>query len=126
MTTSILILSGVLLWTAGKRFADSPDRALRPMSWAVGLGVLFIGVQGIEWVRLIGEGLTLTSSSYSGFFYLIVGTHALHAIPAIGILMVQCRRLARGELSAEGFAAARLFWYFVVLVWPVLYWTVYL
>ena len=36
------------------------------------------------------------------------------------------RKLARGELNADVFAAGRLFWYFVVLLWPVLYWQVYL
>ncbi len=126
VTTTMLLASGVLLWWAGRRFRESADAAKSPMGLAVLLGALFVGVQGVEWVQLIGEGLTLTSSSFGGFFYVIVGAHAMHAMPAIVILLRQRQRMLRGELKPDAFAAARLFWYFVVLVWPVLYWTVYL
>ena len=125
-STTMLLVSGILLWWAGRRFAESPEAAARPMGLAVLLGSLFVGIQGVEWARLIGEGLTLTSSSFGGFFYVIVGAHAMHAIPAILILVRQRLALGRGELKSDAFAAARLFWYFVVLVWPALYWTVYL
>ena len=126
VTTSLLLASGVMLWWAGRKFKQSPESASRPMAIAVLLGSIFVGVQGVEWVQLIGEGLTLTSSSFGGFFYVIVGAHALHAIPAILILIRQRSRLSAGTLKPAAFAAARLFWYFVVLVWPALYWTVYL
>jgi heme/copper-type cytochrome/quinol oxidase subunit 3 len=126
MTTAMLLGSGVVLWWAGRRFSQSAESARGPMALAVLMGAVFVGVQGVEWAQLIGEGLTLTSSSFGGFFYVIVGAHALHAIPAICILFLQRRKLLRGKLEAGPFAAARLFWYFVVLVWPVLYWTVYL
>ena len=91
-----------------------------------GAGAVFVGVQGVEWARLLAEGLTMTSSPYGSFFYLIVGVHALHAIPAIAALAWQALLRRRGAMSEESFAAARIFWGFVVLVWPVLYWKVYL
>ena len=68
----------------------------------------------------------MLSSTYGAFFYVIVGAHALHAIPALLALVVMLLRLRAGSLTAEAFAASRIFWYFVVLVWPVLYWKVYL
>ena len=34
-------------------------------------------------------------------------------------------RLFGERLTSDGFWAGRLFWYFVVLLWPVLYWQVY-
>ncbi len=126
VTTTMLLISGALVLYAGRRFREDPQAARRPMLAAVVLGALFVGIQGVEWARLIGEGLTLTSSSYCAFFYLIVGAHALHAVPAIIALIVMWRRLVAGTLTSEAFTAARMFWYFVVLVWPVLYWQVYL
>ena len=93
---------------------------------AVGLGAFFVVFQGVEWVQLIGEGLTLTSSSLGSFFYLIVGLHALHAVIALGLLGVTWARLRRGWLASSQLATAEIFWYFVVGVWPVLYLTVYL
>jgi heme/copper-type cytochrome/quinol oxidase subunit 3 len=90
------------------------------------LGAVFVTVQGIEWVRLIGYGLTMTSSSFGSFFYLIVGAHALHAVAAILGLAYARARLAAGTLTANVLWATEVFWGFVVGVWPFLYVTVYL
>jgi cytochrome c oxidase subunit 3 len=90
------------------------------------LGTFFVGFQGVEWVALLGEGLTMTSSTYGSFFYLIVGTHALHAVAALGGLGWAWLRLDRGLLTTSQLATVSAFWYFVVLVWPVLYLKVYL
>jgi heme/copper-type cytochrome/quinol oxidase subunit 3 len=104
------------------------DRAamLRPLWAALGFGAFFVVFQGVEWVRLIGQGLTLTSSPLGSFFYTIVGMHALHAVGAIGLLGHACVRLQRGFLTPSLFGAAEALWLFVVGVWPVLYGVVYL
>ena len=34
--------------------------------------------------------------------------------------------LLRGKLTPGALGAIEVFWYFVVLIWPVLYWKVYL
>ena len=91
-----------------------------------GSSVAFVLFQGVEWVRLIGQGLTLTSSQLGAFFYLIVGAHALHAAAALAALVVCWRAMREGRLRASAFGAVQLFWYFVVLMWPVIYWQVYL
>ena len=70
-------------------------------------------LQGREWVGLIGHGVTLRSSALGAFFYLIVGTHAVHAVVALA------------ALSYGFFLGAQTFWYFVVLIWPVIYARVY-
>ena len=75
---------------------------------------------------LIRQGLTLTSSTLGRFFYLIVGLHALHAVVALGVLAYTWLRLQRGWLAQSQLAAAQVFWYFVVGLWPVLYAVVYL
>ena len=74
---------------------------------------------------MIGEGLTLQSSTYGAFFYVIVGTHALHAIVAIGFLGWAWTRLYKGALEKRHFDAVQIFWYFVVLIWPVIFFQVY-
>lgn len=124
--TSFLVLSGVALFLAGRAFRKEPARARIPLYAAMGLGTLFVGLQGVEWTRLIGEGLTLTSSTHGGFFYLIVGMHALHALAALAGLGWVAWRLSRGVLTREQLQASQVFWYFVVGVWPFLYWQVYL
>ena len=74
---------------------------------------------------MLAQGLTLTSSTLGSFFYLIVGTHALHAIVALGLLCRVWHRHAAGWLQPSQLATAAVFWYFVVGAWPVIYWQVY-
>lgn len=121
VATAALMLSGVAMLVAGR--SASPVAALLA---SAGLAAGFVGWQVIEFVQLIRQGLTLVSSAHGGFFYTIVGAHALHAIVAIGVLLWAIGRQRRGELSAPLFLAVRMFWYFVVLLWPVLYAVVYL
>ena len=124
--TAILLASGVALFLAQRSFFRNRAAARRPLLLAMLLGACFVLFQGVEWVRLIGQGLTLTSSTLGSFFYLIVGLHALHAVAALGVLVYTWRRLERGWLAQHQLAAAQVFWYFVVGLWPVLYGVVYL
>ena len=124
--TAALLASGLFLFRARAMFDRDRKSALRPLGIALGLGAFFVLFQGAEWVALVGQGLTLTSSNLGSFFYLIVGVHALHAMAAIVILGRVWLRLRRGWLTGAQLAAAEVFWYFVVGVWPVVYLVVYL
>ena len=68
----------------------------------------------------------MQSSAYGGFFYLIVGSHAIHAVGALIALIWANDRSSKGLLTSTQLGTVSAFWYFVVLVWPVLYWQVYL
>ena len=124
--TGVLVASGVALFLAQRTFFRDRAAARRPLLLAMLLGAFFIVFQGSEWVRLVAQGLTLTSSTLGSFFYLIVGLHALHALAALAVLVYTWRRLERGWLAQDQLAAAQVFWYFVVGLWPVLYGVVYL
>jgi len=124
--TLALLASGVVLVLAWFAFRRDANGARIPLLLSILLGTVFVGFQGVEWVALLSEGLTMQSSTYGGFFYLIVGTHAFHAVGALGALVWAFYRLDREMLTANQLATVSAFWYFVVLVWPVLYWQVYL
>ena len=124
--TGLLLASGLLLYLGGRRYRARPDQARRAILVAIGLGAGFVALQGREWVQLLAQGLTMSSSALGSFFYLIVGIHALHAVVALGVLLYVWRRLGRGPVPRATLAAAEIFWYFVVGVWPFLYWRVYL
>ncbi|OGP07414.1 MAG: hypothetical protein A2048_05855 [Deltaproteobacteria bacterium GWA2_45_12] len=123
-----LIASGWLIYLAYKCFGkgEPNSKVKKYFLWALFSGLLFVLLQGMEWGRLIGYGLTMTSSVYGSFFYLIIGTHALHVLGAIIGLVLVYRRLVCGSLKTETFAAMQAFWFFVVALWPVLYVLVYL
>lgn len=124
---SALLVSGFMMFSAWRAHKTiGPDVAKSRLVGAFGLGALFVGLQSYEWVQLVGQGLTLTSSQLGSFFYLIAGCHALHAFGGLVALFLALRRLHRGRMTDDVFAATALFWYFVVLLWPILYWQVYL
>src|SRR5262245_34838315 len=125
--TLLLLGSGALLYWARQRRRRFATRSARNL-WlaAIVLGASFVLLQGREWIALLAQGLTLQSSALGSFFYLIVGVHALHAIAALGVLGYLWLRLGRGSVPSATLAAGEIFWYFVVGVWPVLYWRVYL
>jgi cytochrome c oxidase subunit 3 len=68
----------------------------------------------------------MQSGTHGAIFYLIVGAHALHAVVAIAILTAIYFPMRRGTLRPSTFTATQIFWYFVVLLWPVIYLRVYL
>jgi cytochrome c oxidase subunit III len=118
-----LLLSGATLalaWRARGRGAGVVLMGVTTL-----LGAIFVASQGVEWLGLIRDGLTLTSSPYGGFFYMIVGAHALHAVAGILCLAWAWTSLRADRLSGPQFVSVQIFWYFVVLVWPVIFLQVY-
>jgi heme/copper-type cytochrome/quinol oxidase subunit 3 len=128
VNTLVLLASGAAMFFANRVFTEGHEveRTKQWLGVAVGLGAFFVVFQGYEWVRLIAFGLTMRSSTYGAFFYLIVGAHALHVAAALMVLGYCHLQLVRGELTPALFSATQLFWYFVVLLWPLLYILVYL
>jgi heme/copper-type cytochrome/quinol oxidase subunit 3 len=126
LNTAALLASGVMLFFANRAFQKDSPHTKRLLGLAIGLGGVFVLFQGAEWVALIGEGLTITSGQLGGYFYLLVGTHALHVVAGFLILLYTYRKLAQHDLDRFTFWPAQIFWYFVVGVWPILYWQVYL
>jgi cytochrome c oxidase subunit 3 len=120
-----LLASGIFIFTAGRQARRRSTTATR--TWLIGcvLGALFVVLQGREWWRLLSQGLTIRSGELAAFFYVIVGTHAVHAIGALIVLAVTARRLSRGTASQGLVLGAETLWYFVVGVWPIIYLRVY-
>mgnify|MGYP003951947831 CR=1 FL=1 len=126
VNTLMLLLSGVFLFVANKRFRNEPSSAKNPLLISICLGSLFVVFQGFEWSALLKQGLTMSSSTHGAFFYLIVGTHAAHCFGAILALAACFHKLIKQKLEPQFFWGIQAFWYFVVLMWPILYVLVYL
>ena len=125
--TFVLLISGWFMSRTSitQRQPEGKGATRKLLAAAIGLGAFFVVFQGYEWTRLIQFGLTMQSSTYGGFFYLIVGTHALHVIVALTALIYAYIQLKNDRLTSGVLGASRIFWYFVVGLWPVLYVTVY-
>ena len=114
-----LVASAATIW----RVVDaSPERSRRMLGWTFALGAIFVLLQGVEWLGLLRFGLTSSSSLYGSFFYAIVGCHGVHVLAALAVVGG-----AWGRTPGEaGLRAIRIYWIFVVAVWPPLYGLVYL
>ena len=126
INTAALIVSGVLMYVAVRAFAKASSRAQRPLFVALLLGAFFVVFQGVEWVAMLRQGLTMTSSTHGAFFYLIIGAHGLHALGGLAVLAWAYLKLRGGNLVRSELATVSIYWFFVVGLWPVLYWRVYL
>ena len=127
INTIALLASGVLMVVAQRKFRRKDVRKSKALLMtAIVLGTFFVGFQGAEWLALIGQGLTLTSSTLGSFFYTIVGAHGLHAVAALCAMIWAWVRMRKGALTAGAFGTVQVFWYFVVLLWPFIYLRVYM
>ncbi len=93
------------------------------------LGIVFLIVQGVEWVRMLRFGLTTASGVYGSTFYTLIGCHAAHVLGAV-VWLLTVFALARAKrFSAKsyvGVEVCRMYWYFVVALWPILFGLLYL
>ena len=119
----ILVMSGVLLFLSEKK------NSKRLLSLSILSGVTFLLIQGSEWVKLLGFGLSSSGSIYGAFFYVIIGAHGLHVLAGLALLIYLFFSLQKNneeQTMKTTFTAFSLYWYFVVAIWIPLYVLVYL
>ena len=104
--TASLLASGLTCWLGARawrrgagdeRRGNGAGRGL--LLTTIALGALFVGLQGVEWVKLLKQGLTLFSSQAGAYFYLLVGAHGLHVIVGLGVLAWGVTRMTGGRLT---------------------------
>jgi Heme/copper-type cytochrome/quinol oxidase, subunit 3 len=119
--TLFLLASGVFNLVFDKR----RKKIFFALTWV--FGATFLILQGIEWIRLIKFGLTMTTHAYGSIFYLIVGSHGIHVLVGLIWLLIAFNlSQKRGVMRTPALESASLLWKFVVLIWPVLYLVVYI
>lgn len=130
VNTLILLYSAWTMWQANRAIRRGATQALsRALGWTALLGLAFLLVQGYEWVKLIGYGLTLSSGVYGATFYTLIGCHGLHVLGAVLWLCSVWRRATQQRYTATqrtGVVLCGMYWSYVVGLWPFLYCLVYL
>lgn len=128
--TAALLCSGFTMRSALRAMRVGDHEGVRiGLSRTAVLGTVFLLVQGSEWVRLIGEGLTLSAGIYGATFYTVIGCHSIHVLSAVIWLLIVRLRSSGDEYLAYRHVRIELcgmYWYFVVGLWPVLFTLVYL
>ena len=130
VNTAFLLSSGYTIRSALRaiRIGDSKGLATGLSATAL-IGIIFLAVQGSEWVRLIRHGLTLSAGIYGATFYTLIGCHGLHVLGAVIWLLIVLIGARGNRFSARKHVAVDLcgmYWYFVIAIWPILFTLVYL
>ncbi len=128
--TVILLTSSVTVHFAHSAIKN--QARVKLISWlglTVVLGVIFLVLQGEEYIHAYNEmGLTLSSGIYGSTFFVLTGFHGFHVTLGTFILLVQLLRAFRGHFKPNdqfGFEAASWYWHFVDVVWVCLFIFVY-
>lgn len=101
------------------------------------LGVVFVALQGVEYLELAHHGITVYTSEtgnpalyeFGARFYALTAFHGFHVI--VGILwgLYVLRNAMRGRYSATNYMGVEVFglyWHFVDVVWIFLFTIIYL
>jgi heme/copper-type cytochrome/quinol oxidase subunit 3 len=93
----------------------------------IALGIAFLFVQGLEYRERL-RSLKPTSNAYGSIFYALTGTHGLHVV--VGLLMLVFVTLLPDPGPAErpphrSLHNAGLYWHFVDFIWVVIVSLVY-
>jgi len=125
-TIILVAASGVVWWGERGIERGKPRRLLIGLSAALVLGLVFLGMQGVEWSH---QPFKLNSGVYSSLYFTITGIHMLHVIVGLLMLAVLLLWTALGYFSASRHAAASIgaiYWHFVTLVWLVVFSVIYI
>jgi heme/copper-type cytochrome/quinol oxidase subunit 3 len=129
INTGVLLASGVTMIRARRAATRDDQPALRRgVAVTAFLGLVFLAVQGSEWVRLIHHGLTLSSGMYGATFYALIGTHAAHVVGAVlwlGVVWIWARQGHFTDGNDAAVDACAIYWLFVCALWVVLFAMVY-
>lgn len=93
------------------------------------LGLIFIGGQGYEYLRLYAENVTISRNLWGSIFFTLTGFHGLHVIVGIIAMSIIAITLGPGSEHPRGESAAEAvsyYWHFVDAVWVVIFPVVYL
>jgi cytochrome c oxidase subunit 3 len=130
INTALLLTSGVTLTIAHHALiANQRAKTIAFMWLTVALGIVFLFVQGYEYVHAYQDlNLKLTSGMYGSTFYMLTGFHGFHVLVGMLMLLFVTLRLQKGHFTSEkhfGFEGAAWYWHFVDVVWLGLYVLVY-
>jgi len=128
LDTIILLTSS---WTIARCVQESRagryQLARRLAFVTAGLGLAFSALKITEWVRLIHEGHTFTSSDFMQYFFFLTGIHGIHVLIGFVTLGVLVHQLSDPERrSQQTIETCSTYWHTVDLFWVLIFAMLYI
>lgn len=125
INTCVLLTGG---WFAARGvLANRSDQAATTSAclWAAAAsGVVFMGIKLYEYAGVLGDGVSLSTSTFWFFYLFVTGLHFLHVLAGVGFLVPTAARAARGAYGSDSplsVEAVAVFWHLVDLIWVFLF-----
>ena len=120
MTVILLVGSLTARYGRVKIGADDRQGLVYGYLGTIVTGLLFLGVLGLEWSRLIADGLTWQAGPYGASYYGLAGLHGLHLAAGIVLFaIVVYRAAARDHFSSTRNLMVRTteaYWHFLTSI----------
>ncbi len=144
MTFILISSSGTMAMAVNYGYRRDRVKTAVLMWVTAAFGASFVGMQALEWTKLIREGVRpwgnpWGAEQFGSSFFMITGFHGTHVTIGVIFLLIVARKVWRGDFDHErhGFFTSRkgryeiveimgLYWHFVDLVWVFIFALFYL
>lgn len=122
----VLVASGIFMYLFVKSVKKNAKKTIL-LVLTILLAIIFLAIQGSEWVNLVNFGAQNSDGLYASYFYSIIGLHGVHALFGLILLVVlYFKAKSNTAININGTRAVGYFWSFVCILWPILYYLIYL
>jgi heme/copper-type cytochrome/quinol oxidase subunit 3 len=130
--TVALLASSATIWLAERSQRRGRGAAMRGWLFAtIALGAVFLVGQGLEYAKLIAEGVTISTNLFGTTFYTLTGFHGLHVFGGLVALTILFGLALAGanafdDPHSTALETISLYWHFVDVVWIAVFSVIYL
>lgn len=129
--TLFLLASSGTVWLAERAIRAGNAGAMKLwLAATVVLGAIFLAGQGIEYYKLIQEGITIRTGLFGSTFFTVTGFHGLHVFIGLVMLTILLGLAIAGDYTGSTHSPAldaiSLYWHFVDIVWVFVFSVIYL
>lgn len=129
INTFVLLTSSLTMVLAFAAVEGGNPKRLRTSLWlTILLGLVFLGIKGVEYAGEIGAGFTPSAGIFWSFYYGMTGLHALHVLGGVVVNLILLIATLGDFLrpNEHRVELAGLYWHFVDIVWIFLFPLLYL
>jgi heme/copper-type cytochrome/quinol oxidase subunit 3 len=125
-----LFASSFTVWRAGKSVERQQHSQV--IIWLVAtvvLGGVFLVGQGLEYLRLLNQNITVSRNLFGTTFFTLTGFHGLHVFVGLIMLSILAGFAIAGDFKGPRSSAVEtvsLYWHFVDVVWVVIFSVIYI
>ncbi len=125
-----LLASSFSVWLAGKCLKNKQHFMMKIWIFVtIVLGAVFIYGQGIEWMGLIENNITISANVFGSTFFTLTGFHGFHVCIGLLMLLILLGLSIAGDFKgpkSDAVECVSIYWHFVDGVWIVVFSVIYL